>query len=279
MGRLLFAVSVLVTLVSIAVVMVALPEGTEVSSDSSAPALPYWVIIGPSVVGILLTLLLPPRQTPMPTVPLRRGRLLMTTAALLVLLAVFTIVVTLGLVQGEDYILVKFVLFMVLPAVLLLVVRGSLRIETRPGAWRWWAPLVVLAVWFYLTEVAPWNPPYDPGDVDTGFLIVAAVATAITASVGEELFFRRWLQTRMEALLGAWAGIGVTSVLFGLMHLGSHGSGDLWLDVARVIAVQGTFGWFLGVMWWRYRNLTLVILAHLISNGWGVVVYLVGQGG
>lgn len=48
------------------------------------------------------------------------------------------------------------------------------------------------------------------------------------------------------------------------------------MDVARVIAVQGTFGWFLGVLWWRYRNLAVIILAHLISNGWGVVVYLVG---
>ena len=110
--------------------------------------------------------------------------------------------------------------------------------------------------------------------MDPTFLIIAATATALTASVGEELFFRRWLQTRLEAGLGVWAGIGVTSVLFGLMHLGSHGTGQIWLDVAQVIAVQGTFGWFVGVMWWRYRNLTMVILVHLLSNGWGVLVQL-----
>ena len=272
----MFVLSVLVTVASVVTMMVALPDGTPISADANAPALSNWAIIAPSLVGIALALVIPWWAEPMPVVPVRRPRLLVTTAVLLVLLAAFVLATILLPLQGEDYILLKFVLLMLFPAVLLLVVRGAVRIETRRGAWRWWAPLVVLAVWFYLTEVAPWNPPYDPGDIDTGFLIVAAIATAITASIGEELFFRRWLQTRAEAILGGWAGIGVTSVLFGLMHLGSHGTGDLWLDVARVIAIQGTFGWFMGVLWWRYRNLTVVILAHLISNGWGVLVYLVG---
>lgn len=277
-GRALFVACSLVTVASIVTLMVTMPEGTTVSADANAPTLSNWVNIGPSLVGIALTLVLPWRAAPMPVVPVKRGRLLVTTAALPVLLAVFVLATILLPLQGEGYILGKFVLLMLLPAVLLLVVRGSVRIETRRGAWRWWAPVLVLAVWFYLSEVAPWNPPYDPGDVDTSLLITAALVTAITAGIGEELFFRRWLQTRLEATLGAWAGIGVTSVLFGLMHLGSHGTGDLWLDVARVIAIQGCLGWFLGVLWWRYRNLTMVILAHLIINGWGVLVYLVGQG-
>ena len=69
----------------------------------------------------------------------------------------------------------------------------------------------------------------------------------------------------------------MTSVLFGLMHLSSHGTGEVLVDIARVIAIQGTFGWFLGVLWWRYRNLTLIIGAHLLSNGWGVITYLMAQ--
>jgi membrane protease YdiL (CAAX protease family) len=58
------------------------------------------------------------------------------------------------------------------------------------------------------------------------------------------------------------------------MHLGSHGSGAPRLDVARVIVIQGSFGMFVGVMWWRYRNLAAVILIHIISNGWAVAVAL-----
>ncbi|SJN37028.1 Abortive infection protein [Micrococcus lylae] len=108
-------------------------------------------------------------------------------------------------------------------------------------------------------------------------MIIGATATAVTAGVGEELFFRLWLQTRLEALLGAPAGIALASTFFGLMHLTSHGSGNLMLDVAQVVVVQGTFGLFLGILWWRFRNLWFTILAHLITNGWPVLVWLVTQ--
>lgn len=205
---------------------------------------------------------------------MRPRRLTVTTAGLLVLYLMFTLGAGAVPWRNEDYILAKAALLLVLPGLLVLTVRRAVRVHGTPGAWRWWAPAVVVVVWFALDKLAPWIPAYDPGEVDRTFLIVGATATAITAGVGEELFFRRWLQTRLEALVGVWAGIGVTSVLFGLMHLGSHGSGQPWLDVAQVIAVQGTFGWFLGVMWWRYRNLTLIILVHLLSNGWGVVAFL-----
>ncbi|PLC10935.1 hypothetical protein AUQ48_16460 [Kocuria flava] len=193
------------------------------------------------------------------------------------LLTVFSLAAGLVPLRGEDYVLGKFVLLMLIPGVLLLLVRDAVKITTRTGLWRWWAPLVVITVWCYLSQVAPWNPRYDPGDVDPVYLLTAAVATAITAGVGEELFFRRWLQTRLEVTLGAWAGIGVTSVLFGLMHLGSHGTGEVLVDIARVIAIQGSFGWFLGVLWWRYRSLTLIITVHLISNGWGVITHFMTQ--
>jgi membrane protease YdiL (CAAX protease family) len=54
------------------------------------------------------------------------------------------------------------------------------------------------------------------------------------------------------------------------MHLGSHGTGDFLIDVARVIVIQGSFGLFLGIMWWRYRNLTANVIVHVFANGWAV---------
>lgn len=277
-GRVLFESCIALTVISVLVLMTNAPGGTPVSADPGAPTIPYWVSIAPQLLGIGLTLRLPRRQPSMPVRVVNHARLRLTTWLLLGLYACFALGAALLPMQPEEYVLVKALLLMVLPAVLLLVVRGSVRIDARPGAWRWWAPLTVLAVWFVLTELVPWAPRYDPGDIDLGLLVTAALATAITASVGEELFYRRWLQTRVEAVLGPWAGIGVTSLLFALMHLGSHGTGNLWLDVARAIALQGTFGWFMGVLWWRYRNLTVVVLAHLITNGWGVVVYLLTRG-
>lgn len=38
-----------------------------------------------------------------------------------------------------------------------------------------------------------------------------------------------------------------------------------------------SFGLFLGVLWWRYRNLALIILTHLIVNGWGVALELISR--
>lgn len=273
-GRALFLGALGLTVASIITMLVAAPDGVIASSDSTAATPALWTLLLPSAAGIVLTLLLPRHPEPLPAQAVDRGRLIVSTLGLLGLLLVFTVGTGLVPWRNEDYILAKAVLLMALPGLLVLTVRRAVRIHRGSGAWRWWAPAVVVVVWFLLAELAPWNPIYDPGDVDPTFLIIAATATALTASVGEELFFRRWLQTRLEAGLGVWAGIGVTSVLFGLMHLGSHGTGQIWLDVAQVIAVQGTFGWFVGVLWWRYRNLTMVILVHLLNNGWGVLVHL-----
>lgn len=275
-GQVLLLSSFLLTMSSIVSVMILLPEGTPVSADPGAPSVPIWAIILPPVAGIFLLMVIPRHPSTMPAVPVRRARLLTTTAALLALLTVFTLAVLLVPLQAEGYELGKFVLLMVLPAALVLLRRHSVRFTTHSGAWRWWAPLLVIAVWFYLSQVAPWIPRSDHSNLDPVFLIIAATTTAITAGLGEELFFRRLLQTRLEAILGAWAGIGVTSLLFALMHLASHSSGDVLLDIVRAIAVQGTFGWFLGAMWWRYRNLTLVIFVHLIANGWGVLAFFMG---
>lgn len=273
-GWALFVGALVLTVASIITMLVVAPDGVIASADSTAATPALWTLLLPSAAGIVVTLLLPRRAEALPAQIVDRRRLIVSTLGLLGLLLVFTVGTGLVPWRNEDYILAKVALLILLPALFVLTVRRAVRIHRGSGAWRWWAPAVVVVVWFILAELAPWNPIYDPGDVDPTFLIIAATATALTASVGEELFFRRWLQTRLEAGLGVWAGIGVTSVLFGLMHLGSHGTGQIWLDVAQVIAVQGMFGWFVGVMWWRYRNLTMVVLVHLLSNGWGVLVHL-----
>lgn len=273
-GRALFVGALVLTAASIITMLVVAPDGVIASADSTAATPALWTLLLPSAAGIVVTLLLPRRAEALPAQIVDRRRLIVSTLGLLGLLLVFTVGTGLVPWRNEDYILAKAALLILLPALFVLTVRRAVRIHRGSGAWRWWAPAVVVVVWFILAELAPWNPIYDPGDVDPTFLIIAATATALTASVGEELFFRRWLQTRLEAGLGVWAGIGVTSVLFGLMHLGSHGIGQIWLDVAQVIAVQGMFGWFVGVMWWRYRNPTMVVLVHLLSNGWGVLVHL-----
>ena len=265
-----------VWLASLTLVTLASPSGTPISSDPGADPVPYWVTLVPITVGIGLVLLLP-RQSPTRPALVKMRQPFMVTTVILVLLAVaFPLAVVIVPLEGELYILGKIVLLMLIPAAAIIVFRRGVEIRWNPDSSRWWAPAIVIVVWTLLSQVAPWNPTFDPGDADPLFIIVAATATAITAGVGEELFYRRWLQTRFEAALGAGPGIVLASLAFALMHLGSHGTGQPVLDVARVIVIQGSFGLFLGIMWWRYRNLLAIIVVHIIANGWGVAVALLG---
>ncbi|KNC19827.1 abortive infection protein [Arthrobacter sp. RIT-PI-e] len=260
---------------SLTLLMVVSPSGTAISSDPGAQSVPYWATLVPLAVGTALALLLP-RSSPHRPVRITSPRSFrVTTAGLLVLAALFPVMTLAVPLVGESYVLGKLILFMIVPTVLLLIVRRSVSITWRKNWSRWWAPAIVIIVWTLLSQVAPWSPAFDPAGMEVAFILTAAIATAITAGVGEELFYRRWLQTRLEAALGAWPGIIVTSLAFALMHLGSHGTGDPLLDVARVIVLQGSFGLFVGVLWWRYRNLTAVVVVHIISNGWAVAAALV----
>lgn len=261
---------------SLIVVLVAIPEGAPTSADPGAPVVPHWASLLPPAVGILVALLLPLRPVAQPALPGHRGRLVASTVGLLALAAAFPIVASQPWVGGEEYVLAKAVLLVAVPAVLVLALRGAVRIERRRGAWRWWAPALVVAAWA-LVQLGPWRPASDFSAYDPTTIIVGALATAITAGVGEELFYRRWLQTRLEAILGAWPGIALATTLFALMHVFSHGTGDPIVDVARVVVAQGSFGLFVAIVWWRYRSLAAIIVAHLLINGWGPLVHLMAS--
>lgn len=273
-GRTVLIGCVGVALASLALVMVRLPEGSPVSADPGAPVIPTWVTLLPVVVGIGLALALPPRPPELPVVVQRPRKLSIRLGVLVGLAIVFPAVGLLVHPGPESYLLVKVLLLVLVPTVLLLVVRGAVRIEAPPAGWRWWAPITVVLVWTLLSQVAPWNPRYDPGGIDVATLIITSVAVGLSAGVGEELFYRRWLQTHLEARLGPWPGIALASLLFACMHLASHGTGDFVLDIARAVVNQGSFGLLMGVLWWRYRNLALIIVAHLVVNGWAVAAHL-----
>lgn len=273
-GRGIVVVCAAVWLVSFAALLMVAPGGTPVSADPGAEPIPYWVTVSPVVLGIALTLLVPPRSARRPVLIGRHTSFAITTAGLLALAVVFPVAAAVVPLRGESYVLGKLALLMIVPAVLVMTFRDAVRIQWRKDRSRWWAPAIVVVVWVLHSQVAPWNPVFDPAGHDLTLLVTAATATAITAGVGEELFYRLWLQSRLEAGMGPWPGICVASLAFALMHLGSHGTGAPLVDIARVVVVQGSFGLFVGIMWWRYRNLVAIILVHVIVNGWAIAVAL-----
>jgi membrane protease YdiL (CAAX protease family) len=95
----------------------------------------------------------------------------------------------------------------------------------------------------------------------------------LEAGVTEEFLFRAVAQTRFTAWLNsAWAGVIVTSVLFGLAHApglfmrGGPGvdgwSTDPLQVIAHTIAVLSPMGLLFGMIYARTKSLLLVILLH-----------------
>lgn len=260
---------------AIAVTMLRNPQGVVVSADPGYAPVALPLLLAPAVLAIVLTLLLPTERGGS-TVAVRRRRSALGEAWGLIALALgFTLLVPV-LPLPEDYILLKAALFLVVPVVVLGVLgrrRGhSLRIErSQVAPWIMLGPVLVLGV---LSSVGPFASGMPSSWPPFAVLVIAATATAITAGVGEEVLYRRLLQTRLEGLTGPWTGILAASLLFGLMHAFSHGEGPLWADGLQAIALQGTTGIALGVIWARWRRLWACVLAHVLLNGLVVILHL-----
>lgn len=281
-GRVVVCVVAGIFAASAAVALVAMPDGLSGSRDEGAPAQPLWAVLAPNVAAIAVAIALPagpPRKPTLPARPIDPRRLRASAGALLAIAVAFPLLTSApGVADSLGYIALKVGLLVVAAAIVVASLRPAVAIERPAQAWRWWMPLAAIAAWFALSFLMPWSPHHDFSGVDPVTLAVVALITALTAGVGEELFYRRWLQTRLEAWLrgglGAWPGIAAASLAFGLMHLGSHGTGDPLRDLASVVVNQGTAGLMLGVLWWRFRALWAIIATHILMNGWPVVAFL-----
>lgn len=265
-----FALSILVT-------VLRNPDGIVVSRDEGVPSVPVLLLLAPAVLTIIVTLLLP-RGEGGATVAVRRTTpARWETAGLLGLALTFPLLVPL-LPLPEDYVLLKGVMFLLIPCIALALLarrRGPSVGFHRPRVAAV-VPLMAALVLGVLTAVGPFAPGGRADWPPLAVLIVAATATAITAGLGEELLYRRFLQTRLEGLLGPWTGLLLASLLFGLMHVLSHGDGAVWERAAQVIAMQGTTGIALGLMWATWRRIWVCVLAHVLINGLGVLLHLAG---
>lgn len=257
--------------------LIAHPEGVSQSADPSVGATPYWIVLLPALVGLILIWLLPRNKTLKAPV-FKQTKSLSKDLFLLGLCAVMFPVVIAVTDQSQSvwYILLKALILMIIPALLVTRIHKAMKLDQPKVSWRYWAPLVLVVAWMWLSFAAPWLPAFTykwPEDVI--YVIVASLLTLITAGIGEELFYRRWLQTRLEAKLGTWAAISIASLLFAFMHLGGDRQGaGLLVEVASVIVVQGTFGVMLGYAWVKYRNFLAIVAIHALANGYPVVVYL-----
>ncbi len=100
--------------------------------------------------------------------------------------------------------------------------------------------------------------------------VTAVVVVSALAGIGEELLFRGVIQAGMAASFGAWPGLLVASVLFGLMHA-----------LSRAYFVLATLmGLYLGALYQATDNLLLPVLVHGLYDAIAIGYLLsVGDGG
>jgi uncharacterized protein len=184
--------------------------------------------------------------------------------------------------QQQDLLVlgVKLVAHIVLPALLLLALGARIAplLQTGLSGRKFWRTLIVLGVIILglLCVISPSLRNIAATNVSAATLAWAAPATfvwiSIEAGLNEEFLFRGVVQTRLSAWFkSAWAGVFVTSILFGLVHApglflrgaGADGSSaDVLQVIAYTIAVLAPMGLLFGLIYARTKSLLLVVLLH-----------------
>ncbi|MBG0826397.1 CPBP family intramembrane metalloprotease [Planomonospora sp. ID67723] len=236
------------------------------SADPGAAKASLWAAALPALAAMALARLVPPgRAVPGPLAGLPRRRVARESRALVAAAVAFPIVI---IIQPGDlwYPLIKVLLLLAVPLAAFRLLRdGGPAARAIPAPVVWLAPLPAMAAWFLLAKVSPLAPPLTQELPDPVTLAVISLITLLTASVLEEIFYRGWLQTRLETLYGRWPAILASSLLFAAMHV-SHLEGDLGPGLASMVAFQGVFGLMQGYLWSRYRNIWAVIAIHVAVN-------------
>ncbi|MFE9576495.1 CPBP family intramembrane glutamic endopeptidase [Nocardia sp. NPDC006044] len=131
------------------------------------------------------------------------------------------------------------------------------RVDTRG---RWLRPLPAMLV--FLTLFTLFGHSYTGARPD----LIALIAVFTLNAMLEEIFYRVWLQTRLEKSYGRWPAIALSSLVFAVWHVTIHGGNGFGIDLAAAVVHIGGYGIFLGYLWSRYRNPWLLFVVHGIIN-------------
>lgn len=96
---------------------------------------------------------------------------------------------------------------------------------------------------------------------DTGSVLISAITSALGAAIMEELIFRGLMFQAINKLGGNWLALAVTSLFFGVAHLGNTGA-TLWSAFAITIEA----GILLGAAFLWRRNLWFAMGLHFAWN-------------
>jgi uncharacterized protein len=249
--------------------------------ENTVPVWTFWI---PTLVGILFVRLIP--------LSLVRNEgisqfdappILVQTWLLVVAALLFPVLLASTGSTNLWFIIIKLGLLLVVPLVIFRVFhKGTTLVKTYDriqhanlGRWYWLGPIFPIVVWFYLTYATPLAiPPERYLWPDLSTLLLTLVFGFLINAALEEFFYRVWLQTRLELLLGPWPATVLASLLWSIWHVIIQGGRGLDIDVATVFANQGVRGLFLGYLWSRYHNAWALLIVHGAINAASIVIAL-----
>ncbi|WP_018785167.1 CPBP family intramembrane glutamic endopeptidase [Micromonospora sp. CNB394] len=266
-GQVVLLAGLGLVVVSAVLLVVTGNTGIRYSADHDG-TVPMWSRWIPALAGIALIRLIPPTSDPRwpdPVAPYRE--------AVPLLLAGIAFAAVMPLLGGEPaYTVLKLALLLGVPAGVFLAARRWPP-RSRPGpappdAAHRWGPALPVAVWLVLSYATPlavpasdWGRTFRPVT-----LVVILLAGFAVNALLEEVFYRRWLQTRWESLLGRWPAIVLASMVWAAWHVAIQGTGRPGVDLATVVVNHGVLGLFLGYLWSRYRRMWPLLVVHGALN-------------
>ncbi len=239
-------------------------RGLRFTADSMG-TIPWWQPWAPVAAGLLVALAVRGRGTAVdgPQAPshLRPQAWILLACGV----AFAAALIVLGPAEPK-YTALKLGLLLMVPAVVFALDRRWGRRWPDPAARAGWTPvpavIAYLAVYLALSER---GENFLAGVPLLDAILLLLVGFAMNALL-EEVFYRRWLLTRWRAVLGPWAAIALSAVVWASWHIAIQGSGDLPLDALNVLANQGVSGLFLGFLWLRYRVMWPLLVIHGVWN-------------
>jgi membrane protease YdiL (CAAX protease family) len=157
------------------------------------------------------------------------------------------------------------ILYFVLPVIALRLLRAGWRELGFRRGYRTWA---VIACWGIL-PVAVILLTLVGGQMTLAMLALSLVSNSLNNGFFEEFLFRGALLTRLSRLWGSDWGIVLSSLLFGIWHIGvvmSQFPGNPLAALAFTIVVQATIGLGFAIVFVRTRNLLAPSVIHVLVN-------------
>lgn len=109
------------------------------------------------------------------------------------------------------------------------------------------------------------NAALLPGRDDPTYFLQMAVVSVLIVGPAEELLFRGVVQGLLRRAMTAWPAIGITSLVFGVIHVaavvGTTGQAFVYASIAAVL------GLVLGYAYERTGNVVVPALTHGLYNG------------